>query len=271
MLYYTQQFVHIYLQFVQMDAPRLDRLTALLEGLSPKVTLTEKTEGFSLNIIKTEKSELTTASPSANQLEDLSLLVCPTQHSLENTLEPHQQCFMSFEVVFDGPMGPSFLVELAEPIWISMNEADPSLVQVMTLIANEMQASRCGQPLFMNRAGEILLISLMRHLTSRPQQSSGLFHALSDPRIARSLVAIHTKPADPWTLETLANLAGMSRTSFANNFRDALHVSPGKYLENLRLAIARQLVQSGIGLKQIAKQTGYSSPSTLSRALARNV
>ncbi|NBY68635.1 MAG: AraC family transcriptional regulator, partial [Betaproteobacteria bacterium] len=33
-----QQFVHINLQFVQMDAPRLDRLTALLEGLSPKVT-----------------------------------------------------------------------------------------------------------------------------------------------------------------------------------------------------------------------------------------
>jgi transcriptional regulator GlxA family with amidase domain len=178
---------------------------------------------------------------------------------------------MSFKVVFDGPMGPSFLAELAEPISIAMNDADPSLVQVMTLITSEIQASRCGQPLFINRAGEILLISLMRHLTSRPQQSSGLFHALSDPRIARSLVAIHTNPANPWTLEILANLAGMSRTSFANNFRDALQVSPGKYLENLRLAIARQLVQSGIGLKQIAKQTGYSSPSTLSRALSRYV
>lgn len=271
MLYYTQQLVLICLQFVQMNAPRLDRLTALLEGLSPKVTLTEKTEGFSLNIIKTEKSELSTARPATIQLEGLSLLVCPTQHSIQNTLEPHQQCIMSFEVVFDGPMGPSFLAELAEPILIAMNEADPSLVQVMTLITSEIQASRCGQPLFINRAGEILLISLMRHLTSRPQQSSGLFHALSDPRIARSLVAIHTNPANPWTLETLANLAGMSRTSFANNFRDALQVSPGKYLENLRLAIARQLVQSGIGLKQIAKQTGYSSPSTLSRALARNV
>ena len=271
MLYHKQHLVHIFLQFVQMDAPRLDRLTALLEGLSPKVMLTEKTDSFSLSIIKTEKSELITASTSVNQLEGLSLLVCPAQYSVQNELEPDQKCFMNFEVVFDGPMGPSFLAELAEPIWISMNEADPSLIQVMTLIANEMQASRCGQPLFINRAGEILLISLMRHLTSRPQQSSGLFHALSDPRIARSLVAIHTKPADPWTLEILANLSGMSRTSFANNFREALHVSPGKYLENLRLAIARQLVESGIGLKQIAKQTGYSSPSTLSRALARNI
>jgi transcriptional regulator GlxA family with amidase domain len=81
---------------------------------------------------------------------------------------------------------------------------------------------------------------------------------------------MHTKPAHPWTLESLANLAGMSRTSFANNFKDMMHVTPGKYLENLRLAIARQLVQTGIGLKQIAMRTGYSSPSTLSRALGRS-
>jgi hypothetical protein len=48
-----------------------------------------------------------------------------------------------------------------------------------------------------------------------------------------------------------------------------MQVSPGKYLENLRLATAQQLVQTGIGLKQIAARTGYASPSTLSRALGR--
>ena len=101
-------------------------------------------------------------------------------------------------------------------------------------------------------------------------ESTGLFQALSDPRIAKSLVAMHSKPAHPWTLESLANLAGMSRTSFANYFKEVMQVSPGKYLENLRLAIARQLVDTGIGLKQIATRTGYSSTSTLSRALGRN-
>lgn len=114
-----------------------------------------------------------------------------------------------------------------------------------------------------------LLISLMRHLTSRSQLGKGLFNAFSDPRIAKSLVAMHTKPGHAWTLDGLAQLAGMSRTSFANNFKDAMQVSPGKYLENLRLAIARQMTQSGIGLKQVATKTGYASPSTLSRALNR--
>ena len=253
-----------------MNAPRLDRLTALLEGLSPKVTLTSKPNGFSLHIIKTGTSEHSTDSFSGIQQDALTLLVCPEAYSFENFLKADQLCCMSFEVVFDGPMGPSFLAEQSLPITIVMKDADPSLVQVMMLIANEMEASRCGQPFFMDRAGDILLVSLMRHLTSRPQQSTGLFQALSDPRIAKSLVAMHSKPAHPWTLESLANLAGMSRTSFANYFKDVMQISPGKYLENLRLAIARQLVQTGIGLKQIAARTGYSSPSTLSRALGRN-
>ncbi len=254
-----------------MNAPRLDRLTALLEGLSPKVTLTPQPNGFALHIVKAIGPVQGVDCTSANPPEALSLLVCPAACSFEKLLDANQRCFMSFEVAFDGPMGPSFLAELSQPISIDMKDADPSLLQVMTLIANEMQASRCGQPFFMNRAGDILLISLMRHLTSKPQQSSGLFHALSDPRIARSLVAMHTKPSHPWTLESLADLAGMSRTSFANYFKQVMQVSPGKYLENMRLAIARQLVHTGIGLKQIAARTGYSSPSTLSRALGRSV
>ncbi len=254
-----------------MNAPRLDRLTALLRGLSPKVTLTSKADGLSLHIIQTGIFELSSEGISASHLNALSLLVCPAEYSPHNIIEVNQQCFMSFDVVFDGPMGPSFLAELSRPISIGMRDADPSLAQVMTLIANEMLASRCGQPLFINRAGEILLISLMRHLTSRPQQATGLFHALSDPRIARSLVSMHSKPAHPWTLEILADLAGMSRTSFANCFKQVMQVSPGKYLQNLRLATARQLMQTGIGLKQIAERTGYASPSTLSRALGRSV
>ena len=252
-----------------METPRLDRLSALLEGLSPRVTLAAHPTGFSMHILQTVKSEQPTKGSGTFDIEDIAMLVCPIGYLAEKNMAPTQQCLMSFEVEFEGPMRQSFLSELSHPITIGMKDADPSLTQVVALLANEMQASRCGQPLFMNRAGEILLISLMRHLTSRPQLGKGLFHALSDPRIAKSLVAMHTKPGHPWTLEGLAHLAGMSRTSFANHFKDAMQISPGKYLENLRLAIARQMTQSGIRLKQVATKTGYASPSTLSRALSR--
>ena len=176
---------------------------------------------------------------------------------------------MSFEVLFDGPLGAAFLAEFENPISIPMKEADPSLAQIAQLIASEMETNRCGQPLLMDRAGDILLIGLMRHLISSPQKATGLFTALADPRIARALVAVHANSAQLWTLEALAQIAGMSRTSFATHFKRVMQISPGKYLEHLRLAIARQMVASGVGLKQIAQKTGYASPSTLSRALGR--
>ena len=253
-----------------MTPARLDRLSALLEGLNPKVTLGHAADGFSLHIIHTGPETMGAIGVSDQHINTLGLLACPPGQQASSALENGERCFMSFDVAFEGPLGPSFLAEFSRPIRIGMADADPSLLQVVTLIANEMQARRCGQPLFINRAGDILLIGLMRHLTSRPQQPTGLFTALADPRIARSLVAMHTTPAHPWTLETLADLAGMSRTSFATSFKHLMQVPPGKYLENLRLATARQLLQSGSGLKKTAAQTGYASASTLSRALGRH-
>jgi transcriptional regulator GlxA family with amidase domain len=122
----------------------------------------------------------------------------------------------------------------------------------------------------LNRAGDILFIGLLRHLIAHPKNSGGLFNGLADPRIARALVAMHARPQDGWTLERLAEEAGMSRTSFANAFREVMCQTPGKYLSKLRLAIAQEAVSSGLGLKRAAKDSGYLSSSALSRALARS-
>ncbi|MEO8012916.1 MAG: helix-turn-helix domain-containing protein [Polaromonas sp.] len=254
-----------------MQAPRLDRLSALLEGLCPRVSISSQAQAFSLHILRAQNPQQLEPEISTVAVDSMRLLVCPAGHTFEDHLAPGEQRWMSFEVVFDGPVGPAFLAEFGEPMAILIKDADPSLAQIAHLIASEMEIHRCGQPLLMNRAGDILLIGLMRHLISRPQKTTGLFTALSDPRIAKSLVALHANTAHPWTLESLAQIAGMSRTSFATHFKEVMQISPGKYLENLRLAIAHQMVASGMGLKQIAQKTGYASPSTLSRAMGRSV
>ena len=50
-----------------------------------------------------------------------------------------------------------------------------------------------------------------------------------------------------------------------------MQITPGKYLENLRLALASGLVAQSMGLKKAAAATDYASPSTLSRAMHRPV
>ena len=254
----------------KMTAPRLDRLSALLEGLRPRVSLSSPADGFCLHILRVGPSQLHDTKSSVSAADAMRLLVCPAGHFFKDNLAPGEHCWMSFEAAFDGPIGPAFLAEFSEPIAIPIQDADPSLAQIVHLIASEMQANRCGQPLLMNRAGDILLIGLMRHLISRPQKTTGLFTALSDPRIAKSLVALHAHANHAWTLEGLAQIAGMSRTSFATHFKAVMQMAPGKYLENLRLTIAREMVLQGVGLKQIAQKTGYASASTLSRAMGRS-
>ena len=249
-----------------MTEVRLDRLSALLEGLAPRVWFSSGSRELSLHIVRR-----CTTDEAPPELETLMLWVSPPGQALDAmTLQARGlSVWMSFEVAFDGPVGPLFLDEFKQPLQIGLAQADPSLVQIVHLIAAEMQTRRCGQPLLMNRAGDILLIGLLRHLVSTPQGTFGLFNGLADPRIARTLVAMHADPASAWTLTTLAQEAGMSRTSFANHFKAVMRVPPGKYLENLRLAMAHRMVAAGMGLKRVARETGYAGPSTLSRAMHR--
>ncbi len=53
---------------------------------------------------------------------------------------------------------------------------------------------------------------------------------LSDPLVGRALSALHEDPARGWTVEALAELAGLSRSAFAARFADAVGQTPLKYL-----------------------------------------
>jgi AraC-like DNA-binding protein len=247
-----------------MTPPSLDRLSALLQGLAPRVFLNEQPQGFGLHILIDENPL-----GQAPSLENMALLICPALTADAMVLAPHQQKWMSFEVELDGPLAPMFLSEFSEPLFIKLDHADTSLTQIVRLIASEMAATRCGQPLLMNRAGDILLIGLLRHLVAQPQKTTGLFSALANPRIAKTLVAMHEDASKDWSLEILALEAGMSRTSYAHQFKELMQITPGKYIETIRLNLARRLIVNGAGLKQAARSTGYSSASTLSRAMSR--
>ncbi len=268
----------------------LDRLSALLKGLSPRVVLRSTGpaspfdalglapapnrpgngpgDGLDLHLLM---DPTLAQGGSGAHLQALSLLVCPSGNLAAWAALEQQglRAWVRFSVIFDGPVGPLFLREFHRAEHIELHAADASLAQIVQLMVTEMQATRCGQPLLMDRAGDILLIGLLRHWVKHPQNSVGLFGGLANPRLARALVAMHSQPASTWTLERLAAEAGMSRTAFATQFKHAMGVPAGRYLEGLRLTLAQRLVADGNGLKRVAQETGYASPATLSRAMGR--
>ena len=97
----------------------------------------------------------------------------------------------------------------------------------------------------------------------------GLLTGLAQPRLARALVALHESPGAGWTLDTMAQQAGMSRSAFAAAFRTHVGQPPADYLVQWRMAIAQTLLRGGTPVKAAATELGYASASSFSRAFTQ--
>lgn len=137
---------------------------------------------------------------------------------------------------------------------------------VLELLFREAFAQRCGRQLVVDRLFEVVLIQILRQQMAQAPERSGLFAGLAHPQLSRALIAMHGEPGKPWTLATLAETCGMSRTQFAETFRVQVGITPGDYLAGWRLTIAQQLLDAGRPLKLIVDEVGYGSVAALSRA-----
>lgn len=166
--------------------------------------------------------------------------------------------------------GPSNPLQRGLPAVVHADaDADEALSGVVGLMFEEVTTPRCGGGAVLDRLCEVLIIRLLRHAISRGVADVGLVAGLSHPGLMPALVAMHDQPARSWKLEDLAEIAGMSRTLFANTFRDVVGQTPMGYLTGWRLAIARQEIAGGASVKAVAGRVGFASAEALSRAFSR--
>ena len=102
--------------------------------------------------------------------------------------------------------------------------------QVLELLFKEAFTQRCGRAALVNRLFEVVMIQILRQLMEDNGVKSGMLASLSHPRLRNAIVAMHEEPTETWTLERLADVAGMSRSVFASNFREVVGNTPGQYL-----------------------------------------
>ena len=137
---------------------------------------------------------------------------------------------------------------------------------LLSCLFAEAFAERPGRQEVLNRLFEVLLIELLRITIARDGDSVGFLRALSHPQLSRALNAIHAEPARAWSLEAMAELAGMSRSSFATAFKEAVAETPGEYLTRWRMAIAQAELKKGTPLKLVGERVGYESQAGFLRA-----
>ena len=137
---------------------------------------------------------------------------------------------------------------------------------VLSLLFEEAFNQRCGRHALVDRLFEVVLIQVLRHLMEAGSIRSGMLAGMAHPKLRNALIAMHEQPAKEWSLEVLAETASMSRSVFADAFREVVGCTPGTYLQGWRVSLAQQALRQGRPLKMIAIDVGYGSEAALSRA-----
>ncbi len=140
----------------------------------------------------------------------------------------------------------------------------------MDLLVEESNGELCGRQAAMNRLCELLLIHLLRYLMNSESAPAGLLAGLADKRLAKAITAMHEQPAEAWTLEEMADAAGMSRARFAASFRETVGCTPGAYLAAWRINLACKYLRQGKPVAWTADAVGYGSATALARAFRAN-
>jgi AraC-like DNA-binding protein len=137
--------------------------------------------------------------------------------------------------------------------------------------AAELTAGKLASSNLMARLSELLFVEAMRQYSvTFTEQGAGWLKGVTDPQIGRALAAIHQSPASPWTGDSLASEASMSRSAFVERFTALVGMPPIRYLTFWRLQAAKRSMRQGRKtIAQLAAEAGYGSEEAFSRAFKR--
>jgi AraC-like DNA-binding protein len=148
--------------------------------------------------------------------------------------------------------------------------AAKGLEPALRLVALESASHEPGRATILDRLAEIVFVQVVRAWLEDETQCKGRLKALTDPRITPALSAIHDRPGEAWTVESLAGVAGMSRSSFATRFKELLGETPLDYLTRWRMQRAAWLLDAGeTPLKQVVALSGYASEAAFRTAFRK--
>ena len=153
---------------------------------------------------------------------------------------------------------------------IRAKQASHTFKQLSAMMVDIVHTGLAGRQLLLNKLADTLFTLAICDYSHRTDDRRGLFASLADPRIAKVLQAVYENPGLTWTMQSMASLACMSRSAFAERFTQLMKVPPVQYVTQWRVSVAEQLLrdrqQSVAG---IAQQLGYSSEAAFRRLFKR--
>jgi AraC-like DNA-binding protein len=170
------------------------------------------------------------------------------------------------------PFNP-LLETLPRILRVNTREHGGWLESVARLALTESAGGGTGAETVLARASELMFVEVVRrYLATLPPEQTGWLAGLRDPFVGRALAALHDRPAEAWTVESLAKAAALSRSALAERFTHLIGEAPMQYLTRWRMQLAATLLRSrNIGVFEAAMEVGYASEAAFSRAFKKVV
>ncbi|MET0455438.1 MAG: AraC family transcriptional regulator [Mycobacterium sp.] len=143
---------------------------------------------------------------------------------------------------------------------------------VLDHLAAEVAVDVPGQQVVLDRLLDWMLVCTLREWFDRPGgQPPAWWVAQRDPVVGDALRLLHADPAAGWTVSSLADRAGVSRSTLAKRFAELVGEPPLTYLTRWRMTLAADLLieQKSATIADVARTVGYHDPFGFSAAFKR--
>lgn len=150
------------------------------------------------------------------------------------------------------------------------DSAGSNLASVINLMVAEVESGGEGSNAIIDRLSDILFIEAIRKYIQLQDNKQGYIAALRDQRLCKALSSFHKQPARNWSVQTLSEAAGMSRSAFADKFKQMVDMSPIEYVTGWRMQHAYdELTSNGKSVTQITEDCGYQSEAAFRKAFKK--
>ena len=208
--------------------------------------------------------------------------VCATNHLTEPTLIFYPKP-MAHRIVVEAETGADLVcatvaygVNAENPLTSSLPNCvvlplskSRTLEQTCRWLFDEAFADNEGKIAVMNRLSELLVIQLFRHIIATGDMAKGVLAGLNHPQISKVLQAVHHEPQENWNLDKMASIAALSRSKFADTFRQVVDQTPADYLAEWRVGVAQDMLRKGKPIGFIANMVGYEDGSAFARVFRK--
>jgi AraC-like DNA-binding protein len=159
---------------------------------------------------------------------------------------------------------------LTSPI-VERFDVEDRLDQKLKSVIDELAEQQVGVSAMTTTLLKQVLVMLLRRSLTSTCEWGQRFSMLSDPQIARAFSEMVNRPGAPHSIHSLAQMSGLSRSSFMQRFADLIGESPIAVLRQLRMRQAATMLTSNyeLSIDRIARNVGYASRTSFLRAFRK--